>query len=74
VQVDHDGIRIELVRELDRVQSVLGGACDRQDRLMLDERAKGLEEVAVVVHEEDAHRYRNRPVRLFHGRTLALLR
>ena len=59
---------IELVGELDRVEAVLCGARDGQQRLVLDERAERIEEVGVVVDEEDANRYR----RLLHGRTLAL--
>jgi len=74
VQVDDDGIRLELVRQLDRVEAVLRRAGDRENGLVLDERTERLEEVSVVVDEEDAHRYRNRAVRLVHGRTLALPR
>jgi hypothetical protein len=39
---------------------------------VLDQGPERREEVAVVVHEEDANRYRDRPIRLVHGRTLAL--
>ena len=73
VQVDDDRVRFELVGELDRVQPVARRARHRQGRLVLDERAERVEEVGVVVHEEDTHRdCDRRPVRLFHGRTLAL--
>ena len=72
VQVDDDGVRIELVRELDRVEAVIRDAGDGQYGLVLDQGPERLEEVTVVVHEEDANRYRDRPIRLVHGRTLAL--
>jgi arginase len=66
VQVDHDGIRIELVGELDRVEAVVHAADDGQLRLMLDERSKGLQEQVVVVRQEDANRRCTRPFRLVH--------
>jgi arginase len=66
VQVDHDGVGVELVRELDRVEPVLGRADDRQLGLMLDQRAERLEKCVVVVREQDTHRRRSRrPIRLF---------
>jgi hypothetical protein len=74
VQVDDDRVRVEVVGELDGVEAVLGRAGDGEDGLVLDQRPKRLEELAVVVHEEDTYRYRDRAVRLVHGRTLALLR
>jgi len=72
VQVDDDSVRLELVGKLDRVQAVVRDPGDGQDRLVLDQGPERREEVAVVVHEEDANRYRDRPIRLVHGRTLAL--
>jgi arginase len=64
VQVDDDGVGCELVRELDRVEAVLRGADDGQLRLVLDQRAQGLEERVVVVRQEDAYRCRAGPIRL----------
>jgi arginase len=67
VQVDHDGVRVELVGELDRIQAVLGGRDDGQLGLVLDQGAQRLEEGAVVVGEEDADGRRGRslnPIRL----------
>ena len=39
VQVDDDGVRVEVVGELDCVEAVLCDADDRQMRLVLDQRA-----------------------------------
>src|SRR5581483_7302706 len=64
VQVDHDGVRGELVGELDRSEAVRRGAHDRQLRLVLDERAQRVEERPVVVRQEDADRCRRRSFRL----------
>ncbi len=67
VQVDHDGVRVELVGELDRIQAVLGGRDDGQLGLVLDQGAERLEEGAVVVGEEDADGRRRcslNPIRL----------
>ena len=72
VQVDDDRVRIELVGELDRVEAVVRGPGHGQHGLVLDQGPERLQEVAVVVHEQDANRYRDRPFRLVHGRTLAL--
>ena len=58
VQVDHDRIGVELVGELDRVQSVLRRADDGQLGLVLDQRAQRFEEGAVVVGQEYANRRR----------------
>ena len=56
VQVDHDRVRLELVGELDRVESVRRGRDDGQLGLMLDQRPQRLEERGVVVREQDANR------------------
>jgi arginase len=66
VQVDHDGVRAELVGELDRVEAVLGGADDRQLGLVLDQRLQRVEECGVVVREEHANRSRCDPFRIVH--------
>ena len=49
VEVDHDRVGIEVVGQLDRLESVLRCADDRKLGLALDELLKGGEEVAVVV-------------------------
>ncbi len=72
VQVDDDRVRVELVGQLDRVEPVIGCPGNRQDRLMLDEWEERREETLIVVHEEDAYRYRNRAVRLVHGADVSL--
>lgn len=72
VQVDHDRVGLELVRELDRIEAVARGPRHGQHGLVLDQGQERLEELTVVVHEEDAHRYRDRPVGVAHGLTLAL--
>jgi arginase len=56
VQVDHDGVGQQLVRELDRVQPVLRSADDCQLGLVLDQRLEGLEEGCVVVREQHTDR------------------
>src|SRR5256714_1041998 len=64
VEVDHDCIRIELVRELDGVEAVLGGADDGELGLMLDQRPQGFQKHVVVVRQEDANGCRSHPFRL----------
>jgi arginase len=54
VQVDHHGVRIEMVGELDRLQTVGGQADDGQLRLPFDQVAQGVEERPVVVRDQDA--------------------
>jgi arginase len=56
VQVDHGGVRIELVGELDRLQPVAGGGHDSQLGLAVDQGAKRLEEQLVVVREQHLDR------------------
>ena len=56
VQVDHDGVRSEVVRELDRVETVDGRADHRELRLVFDQRLQRLEKGGVVVREQDADR------------------
>ncbi len=63
VQVDHDRVGGEGVGQLDRVEAVFGRAHDSELRLALDERAKRLEERAVVVRQQDAYRCRRHPIR-----------
>jgi arginase len=73
VQVDDDRIGLELVSELDRVETVPRGRDDRQLRLMLDQRAQGFEEPLVVVRQEDANGCRSHPFHLIHqGRDVSL--
>ena len=60
VQVDHDRIGIQLVRELDRVEAVCRRTDDCQVELVLDQRAQRFEERVVVVRQEDANRRRSR--------------
>jgi arginase len=64
VQVDHDGVGRELVGELDRIEAVRRSADDGELRLVLDQRAQGFEERAVVVRQEDANRRSTHPFRL----------
>lgn len=59
VQVDHDGVGLELIGELDRVEPVHGGADDGQLGLMFDQRSQRIEERPVVVRQEDANRRRS---------------
>jgi arginase len=66
VQVDDDGVRVELVGELDRVEAVVHARNDGQLGLVLDQWAKRLQEHAVVVRQEDANRRCPRPFRLVH--------
>ena len=66
VQVDHDRIRLQFVRELDRMQAVLGSGDDGELRLMLDQRPDRLEERVVVVRQEDANGRRSHPFELVH--------
>ena len=66
VQVDYDRVGAERLGQLDRVQAVLGYANDGELGLALDERAQRLEERAVVVRQEDAHRRRRRHIGLAH--------
>ena len=54
VQVDHDGVRIEVVRLLDRLETVFGKADDAEIGLPIDQLSKRVEERPVVVGEEDA--------------------
>ena len=73
VQVDDDRIGLELVRELDRVETVPRSRDDRQLRLMLDQRPQGLQEALVVVRQEDADGCRSHPFHLIHqGRDVSL--
>ena len=73
VQIDHDRIGQQGVRQLDRGQSVVGGPDDGQRRLLLDQRPKRLEKGRVVVDEQDTGGCRRRPIRLVHqGRDVSL--
>ena len=54
VQVDHHRVRLELIRELDRIEPVLGDADDPQVRLAVDDGAQRIDETRVVVGEQDA--------------------
>ena len=58
VQVEDAGLRLQLVRELDRRQAVGDRADDMELRLAVDQDAQRLEVGGVVVGEHDA----NRPV------------
>ena len=73
VQIDHDRVGEKGVGQLDRGQPVVGGADDGQRRLLLDQRAKRLEEGRVVVDEQDTGGCGRRPIRLVHqGRDVSL--
>ena len=73
VQVDDDGVRIERVDELDRGEPVVRCADHPQRRLLVDERAKRVEKVHVVVDEEDARGSRRMTFRLvLQGRDVSL--
>src|SRR5262245_62194266 len=54
VEVDHGGVGVELVRELDRSETVGRLPDDLELRLPLDENPNRGEEVRVVVREENA--------------------
>ena len=54
VQVEHDRIRVEVVRELDRLEAVKRGSDDGQFRLSVDQSAEGVEEGAIVVCDQNA--------------------
>ncbi len=66
VQVDHDCIRMQLVRELDCVQPVPRSRDDGELRLAFDQRPERLEEGVVVVRQQDANRRPRHPFRLVH--------
>ncbi len=66
VQVDHHGVRVELVGELDSGEAVSGGSHDGQLRLAVDQRLQRREKCIVVVRQEDSYRSRNRLFRLVH--------
>ena len=66
VQVDHHGVRQQPVGELDRVETVAGGADDGQLGLVLDQRLEGGEEGLVVVRQEDANLRTARTIRRAH--------
>jgi arginase len=66
VQVDHDCVRVELVGELDRVETVFHGADDGQLGLVLDQRPQRCEEVGVVVCEEHPNRRDSTLIRFVH--------
>jgi arginase len=54
VQVEHDRVGIEIVRELDRLEAVERGPDHSQLGLSVDQSLQGLEEGAVVVCDQDA--------------------
>ncbi len=56
VQVDHDGVGNEVVRELDRVETVDSRTDHRELRLAFDQRLQRFEKGWVVVREQDADR------------------
>ncbi len=56
VQIDHDGVRDEVVRQLDRVEAVDGRTDHRELGLVLDQRLQRCEKGGVVVREQDADR------------------
>jgi arginase len=66
VQVEHHGVRVELVGELDSGESVRGGPHDGQLRLALDQLLQRREKCVVVVRQEDSNRSCNRLFRLAH--------
>jgi arginase len=66
VDVDHDGVGIERVGKLDRVEAVLRGADHGELGLVLDQRADGVEERTVVVRQEHADRCCRASIRLVH--------
>jgi hypothetical protein len=51
VEVDHDGVRRELVGQLDRLEPVARGAGDREVGLAVDQHPERFEEPGVVVRE-----------------------
>ena len=54
VQIDHDRVGVECLRELDCLQAVVGGSDHHELRLPVDQFLKGVEEGPVVVRDEDA--------------------
>ncbi len=72
VQVDHDRIGAQFVRELDCVEAVRCRTDDRQLGLALDQRAQRFEERAVVVRQKDANRRRSRFRLVRQGRDVSL--
>ena len=73
VQIDHDGVRVELVGQLDRIEAVRCRPDDGQLRLMLDQRTQRFEERAVIVRQQDAYRRHISTFRLVHqGRDVSL--
>ena len=58
VEVDDDGVRAELVGELDRGEPVARRPGDGQVRLAVDQQPERLEEPRVVVREEHLNGHR----------------
>ena len=54
VQVEHDGVGVEIVGELDRLETVPCGGDDGEPRLSVDQIAERRAERDVVVGNEDA--------------------
>jgi arginase len=53
VHVEHDGVRVEVVGELDRLEAVGGHPDDGQLRLPFDQLAQGISKGPVVVGDQD---------------------
>jgi arginase len=54
VEIDHDGVRCELVRLLDRLEPVGDRSDDLELRLPVDQLAERFDERAIVVREQDS--------------------
>ena len=72
VQVDHDRVGAQVIRELDGVEPVRCLTDDGQLGLALDQRAQRLEERVVVVHQKNANRRRRRFRMVSQGRDVSL--
>jgi hypothetical protein len=73
VQVDDDGVGMQLVGQLDSGEPVVGRADHGQLRLLLDQRPQRLDEGDVVVRQQNSNRCR-RLIGLVHDSKLALRR
>jgi arginase len=73
VQVDHDGVGGQGVRELDRGEPVGSGSDDGQLWLVLDQRLQRFEKAVIVVREQDANQCSTTPLRqVGQGRDVSL--
>ncbi len=55
VEVDHDGVRLDLVGQFQGLKTVGGGAGDAEEGLLVDQAPKRFEKRFVVVGQEHAY-------------------